>query len=70
MPIHRSVKKALRRLPVDYEIVQTKDHYWLKVEGYERVMVGGNHPNLPDHKVKETVDQVNKLRKRIKYDLS
>jgi len=68
VPINRAVKKALKRLPVDYEIVTTKDHYFLQVEGHDRILLGGNHPAQAESLVRATLKQLDALKRKIEND--
>lgn len=65
MKIEGIVQRALDEIPVPYQIVKKTDHYYLVVEGYPRIMVGGNHGRIPPTMHKKTVSQIRKLIKQI-----
>lgn len=61
MKIDPIIKKALEEIPVPYKVVKSKDHYFVQVEGYPRIIVAGNHHRAKWHEVRGTVGHIQKL---------
>lgn len=66
MKIDNNIKRALKELPVEYSFEKSKDHYFVKVEGYPRIIIGGNHDKTKSGCVKSTVRSIKKLKNVIK----
>lgn len=64
MHIEPEVKAVLREIPVPYEIVKKKDHYFIEIPGYPRVCVANNHRHTKVRTIRLCVVE---LRKLIKY---
>ena len=46
--VSKVVRRRLKNLTTPHEIEKSKDHYWLKVGGRRRCIVGGNSKERPD----------------------
>jgi hypothetical protein len=61
MKVDPIIKKALEEIPVPYKLVKSKDHYFIQVEGYPRVIISGNHQKAKWREVRGTITNINKL---------
>ena len=71
MPVMRIdpiIKRAMDEIPVAYEVIKTKDHYFLKVGDHPRVIIAGNHGRSKYGEVTSTVKNIHKLIKQIKQE--
>jgi hypothetical protein len=64
MHIEPEVKTALKEIPVPYEIVKKKDHYFIEVPGYPRLCIANNHNRTKARTIRMCVVEIKKL---IKY---
>ena len=65
MKIADDIKRALDELPVPYTIVKKRDHYFAVIEGYPRIIVGNNSSKDKVQQVRNTVANINRLRREI-----
>ena len=61
MHIEPEIKVALKEIPVPYEIVKKKDHYFLEIPGYPRLCIAGNHNRTKVQTVRMSVNEIRKL---------
>jgi hypothetical protein len=65
MRIDPIIKRAMDEIPVAYEIIKTKDHYFLKIGDHPRVIIAGNHGRSKHGEIVTTVRNIHKLIKHI-----
>ena len=65
MHIEPEIKVALKEIPVPYEIVKKKDHYFLEIPGYPRLCIAGNHNRTKVQTVRMSVHEIRKLIKSL-----
>jgi hypothetical protein len=65
MKIDNNIKRALKDLKVSYTIEKSRDHYFIKVEGHPRIIIGGNHDRSKTGCVKGTVRLIKKLNSHV-----
>ena len=65
MRIDPTIKRAMDEIPVAYEIIKTKDHYFLKIGDHPRVIIAGNHGRSKHGEIVSTVKSIHKLIKQI-----
>ena len=65
MKIDPVVKSAMAKIPVPYEIIKKTDHYFLLVPGFDRICIAGNHDKHRFRLVRATVQQIDRLIKRL-----
>lgn len=68
MHLETEIKKALREIPVPYEIVKKTDHYFLAVTGQPRICIGNNHGKSKPTTVRATLVEIRKLIERVSND--
>lgn len=61
MHIEPEIKVALKEIPVPYEIVKKKDHYFLEIPGYPRLCIANNHNRTKARTVRISVIEIRKL---------
>jgi hypothetical protein len=61
MHIEPEVKTALKEIPVPYEIVKKKDHYFLEIFGYPRLCIANNHNRTKARTIRISVNEIRKL---------
>lgn len=66
MKIDNNIKRALKELPIEYIVEKSKDHYFVKVEGHPRIIIGGNHDRTKSGCVKNSVKSIRRLINTIK----
>ena len=66
MKIDNNIKRVLKELPIDYSIEKSKDHYFIKVQGHPRIIIGGNHDRTKIGCVKNSVKSIKRLIDAIK----
>lgn len=52
-------------IPVPYEVVKKKDHYFLLVSGFDRICIAGNHDRTSLRNAKNTVNQIKSVIKAL-----
>jgi len=65
MRIDPIIKRVLDEIPVPYEIIKSKDHYFIKVGDHPRVIIAGNHGRSKHGEISGTVSAIRKLIKHI-----
>jgi hypothetical protein len=61
MHIEPEIKVALKEIPVPYEIVKKKDHYFLEIPGYPRLCIANNHNRTKARTIRMSVNEIRKL---------
>jgi hypothetical protein len=61
MHIEPEIKVALKEIPVPYEIVKKKDHYFLEIPGYPRLCIANNHNRTKARTIRMSVIEIRKL---------
>ena len=61
----KSIQRELDALPVPWEVVQKKDHYFLRIVGQPLMCVGGNGSHLKKTTEKNCVVRIRRLRKEL-----
>lgn len=65
MKIDQIVKQVMADIPVPYEVVKKKDHYFLLVSGFDRICIAGNHDRTSLRNAKNTVNQIKSVIKAL-----
>jgi hypothetical protein len=65
MKIDQIVKRVMADIPVPYEVVKKKDHYFLLVSGFDRICIAGNHDRTSLRNAKNTVNQIKSVIKAL-----
>tara|TARA_R110000868_G_scaffold49869_1_gene160168 strand:+ start:556 stop:765 length:210 start_codon:yes stop_codon:yes gene_type:complete len=65
MKIDQIVKRVIADIPVPYEVVKKKDHYFLLVSGFDRICIAGNHDRTSLRNAKNTVNQIKSVIKAL-----
>jgi len=63
--IDKAVRRYLRRLPVRWEIVKSKDHYFLEVDGKRIACVGNNSSGRDGRFAKKTINEIQRNIRRL-----
>lgn len=63
MRIDPTVKRELDLLPVQYTIQKSKDHYFVVIDGYRPICVGGNHDKHRWRLARATAANIRKIRR-------
>lgn len=61
MGISKDVRRLLKQIPVPYKIVDTKDHTFLYVDGYDRMTIGSNSSKMRGDNLKWTRRQIKQI---------
>lgn len=61
----KRVQRELDSLPVPWEVVQKKSHYFLRVDGQPLVCIGGNAKHLKHTTENNCVANIRRLRKEL-----
>ena len=65
--VNKAIRRRLKNLTVPHEIEKSKDHYWLKVDGKRRFIVGANSQQRPDL-IKQTLHAIDQLEQEMTND--
>lgn len=61
MHIEPEIKRALKTIPIQFEIVKKTDHYFLEIPGYPRLCIANNHGRTRARTTIKTVMEIRKL---------
>lgn len=69
MKIDNNIKRALKDIPIPYKIEKSKDHYFVRIQNYPRIIIGGNHDKSKAGCVKASVKSLKKIKKLIDKEI-
>ena len=59
--IDRRIRERIQRLPVEWQVVKKRDHYFLWVGGGVLCCVGDNSSKVNEHLVRRTADTLDRI---------
>ena len=65
MHIEPQIKEVIKEIPVPYEIVKKKDHYFLRIPGCRPLCVASNHRHTKVRTIRMAVVEIRKAIKSL-----